>query len=482
MLTYLRAAELKVAILNCWEHCDIIFSKLGYKLVNKLESYQESIPKVPTITVLGHVDHGKTSLIDCIINTHLVDNEVGHITQCVRTHCIKYKGNLLNIVDTPGHSLFEIMRRKSILVTDLAILLIACNEGIKQQTLECVNHVLQIGTLYVVVYSKIDLGIDNTDKIKLELTKYGVTVDSLGGETPELYVSSISKENVKALLDCVCLYVDMNCLRCELLRPAVVVMFDSHFVKGLGLISRCLLFSGYITNLGWPKLFGAKLAVSSMLVDLVGLPISVSPGDSFELRTQRVGVCTKAARAQSMTSECNQNVILKADSCSALECLVELLIVHKIGIIKKGLGSVTDSDISLAKQTSANIVCFNVKVRSELQLKLKSMNCNLICDDLVYNILGKLISWQANQYSFQAEIKNLFYVENQLVYGAKLLKGTVRLHDVIKVLRANKLVFTAQIKSLRCAKLNVMRIACQSSFSLVLNTSKRANVNDVICM
>ncbi len=255
----------------------------------------DSVPKVATVTVLGHIDHGKTSLVNSITRRKS-EMEVGGITQRLRVHSFKYKGVKLTILDTPGHSLFSNTRLNAICVTDVVILVVSLQEGIKRQTWECLDYIVKRGVPAIIAYTKLDCGLGMLAKIRTELIDFGIALEELVGNMVEVCVSAKTNENIKHLLDILCVLLDLGKPECDIGVMAAGVIMDVRLVKGQGAVVSVFLMDGVLTSgqtiaIGnqvenvWLRR-GLRFAIAASVIDVMGLSHNVRSGQSFGLLKQ----------------------------------------------------------------------------------------------------------------------------------------------------------------------------------------------------
>ncbi len=351
----------------------------------------DNVPKMPIVAVLGHIDHGKTSLLDAITSKRIAQTEVGSITQCLRLHGLKHKGCKISFLDTPGHSLFEAIRLNTISVTDAAVLVVCAAEGVKQQTYECAQRILQRNLSALVVYTKLDRGLSGIVGARARLLTAGLIPEAAGGNTPEVGVSSKSGEHIKLFLDTLCALLEVCCPQCDISATTAGTVLDISARTGQSavasaLVERGVLVSGQVVAIGKHeakvKLVGSgHMANASMFVMLTGLPDSVRAGQTF--RAWRAGIDFESERARQPMAD---NAIIKADSCNSINSVAQLLAERDVGVICASLGEVTESNVLLARFTGAWIVAFNSKVGAHQDKLARQLGVSVVKSVLIYEL------------------------------------------------------------------------------------------------
>ncbi|XXN13781.1 MAG: GTP-binding protein [Candidatus Hodgkinia cicadicola] len=449
----------------------------------------DNVPKMPVVTVLGHIDHGKTSLLDAITSKRVAQTEAGHITQCLRFHSLKYRGNRISFLDTPGHSLFEAIRLNTVSVTDAAVLVVSIVEGAKQQTYECVEHLRRRDVPVLVVYTKLDCGLVDADRARAGLLSAGLIPEVAGGVAPEVSVSSKSGENIKLFLDTLCAVLELSCSQCDIGATTAGTILDVNARAGQAaiasaLVERGVLVSGQVVAIGKHeakvKLVGSyHIANASMFVMLTGLPDGVVAGQTF--RAWRAGVDFEDERASQLTAN---NAIIKASSCSSIASVAKLLAERGVGVVCEGLGEVTESNVVLARFTGAWIVAFGVKVGVSQDKLATQLGVVIIRSGLVYELvdaIDRLLTLAHMACCLQ--VTRLFgSVNERVVYGARVDQGSVRVGQRVHVYRRDKLVFelAVTIRSLKRFDRVVNVVKCGQEFGFTLNEQKHVKPGDVL--
>ncbi|MBI2622309.1 GTP-binding protein [Candidatus Microgenomates bacterium] len=428
----------------------------------------------PVVAVLGHVDHGKTTLLDSIRQTNLAQAEVGGITQGIGAYQaeVSHEGQkrLITFIDTPGHQAFVKMRSRGVSAADIAILVVAASEGVKPQTIESISHIKESGIPYIVVLTKSDLPDINTEKVKQELAKAGVMLEGLGGNVPCLSLSAKTGKGLKELLSLILLVWDLAEKKQQEELCAVVI--ESKLDRHRGALATVVVKSGQINT--QDELFvGAtpfkvraifnyrgqslKQVQTGEAVEILGFTKVPLPGEIIQGKGQEV---VKQPAKQAVNSEeFALSVILKTDNQGSLEAILQLL-PKEILIIEKGSGEVTEGDVLAAKAQKAIIVAFNIKLRSEV-VKLAQVEKILIKEyKIIYQLLEEIKevvdsikSGKTSEVVLgQARILAQFPFNKTRVLGIKVVEGRLAVGDRIKLIRQEAEIGKSKIISMRKIK------------------------------
>ncbi|XXM93636.1 GTP-binding protein [Candidatus Hodgkinia cicadicola] len=448
----------------------------------------EEVPKLPVVVVLGHIDHGKTSLLDCITSQTIALTEEGSITQCLRLHSLKHRGCKISFLDTPGHSLFEAIRLNTISVTDAAVLVVSIAEGAKQQTLECVQQIRLRKVPTLIAYTKLDCGLAGLVSTQASLLNAGLVLEAVGGSTPEVCVSSKSGENIKLFLDTLCSLLEFSNPKCDIGATTAGIILDvnvhsNQTTTASALVERGILISGQTVAVGRHeakvKLVGSSsFANASMFVTLTGLPEEVNAGQTFCAWRSGIDFASDSELARA-----TRNAIIKADSRNSISSVIALLAEHDVGVICAGLGEVTESNVLLARFASAWIVAFNTKVSNQSERLAHQLGVKLVKSSLVYELDGTITELSKPvQEPARAQILKVFPSDQNTVYGAKALRGNIKIGQEALIYRRGKLVFAfpVTIRSLRRLGCEASVVRCGQEFGLTISEQKRIKTNDVL--
>ncbi|ODC04863.1 translation initiation factor IF-2 [Terasakiispira papahanaumokuakeensis] len=478
-----------------------------------MESVQydgQEVDRAPVVTVMGHVDHGKTSLLDYIRRAKVATGEAGGITQHIGAYHVQTDSGMVTFLDTPGHAAFTAMRARGAQATDVVILVVAADDGVMPQTIEAVQHAKAAGVPIVVAVNKIDKPEADPDRVKNELAQYEVIPEDWGGDTQFVHVSAKSGEGIDALLEAVLLQSEILELKAMEDVPAKGVVVESRLDRGRGSVATILVQSGTLRK-GDIVLAGLHYGRVRALIDENGQPVeSAGPsipaeilgldgtpeaGDEFlvvadEKKAREVALFrqgkfreVKLARQQKAKLEnvfnnmgqdeaATVNLVLKADVRGSLEAIIGALKdletdEVKVAVVSSGVGGITETDANLALASEAIVIGFNVRAdaaarqvieREELELRYYSVIYELI-DQVKQAMSGKLAPDFKEEIVGVAEVRDVFRSPKfGAVAGCMVVEGNVHRHKKIRVLRDNVVIYEGELESLRRFKDDVNEV------------------------
>ena len=482
------------------------------RLIDDSEDKEEDlVPRDPVVVVMGHVDHGKTSLLDAIRHTHVTAGEAGGITQHIGAYKVEISGREITFLDTPGHAAFTSMRARGANVTDIAILVIAADDGIMPQTVEAINHAKAAGVSIIVAINKIDKPDANPDRVKQELTEHGLVPEEWGGDVICVPVSAVTHEGIDTLLEMVLLTADMRELKANPSRRARGTVIEAQLDKGRGPVATVLVQNGTLhagdviiagTSVGRVRVMtddkGRKLkdAGPSTPVEIMGLAEVPQAGDLFyavedekmarELAEQRKAE-EKAAQAGkvqkvSLDDLFNQiqqgdvkelNLIVKADvmgSAEAVQASLEKLSNDevRVRVIHSGVGAISGSDLMLAEASNAIIIGFNVRPDAAIREDAAQRGVDIRTYRIIYECIeemeaamkGMLAPKFREVVQGHAEVRQIFKVSGVgTIAGCYVKSGKINRNSSVRVLRDSVVVAETKIDSLRRFKDDVREVA-----------------------
>ena len=383
-------------------------------------------PRPPVVTIMGHIDHGKTSLLDYIRKSNITESESGGITQHIGAYQIELEGGKkITFIDTPGHETFTAMRARGANITDIVILVVAADDGVKPQTVEAINHAQAAKVPIIVAINKIDKNPQGVDMVKQQLSKLGLQPEDWGGKTIMVPVSAKTGSGIKELLEMILLEAEMLELKANYQRPALGIVLESKVSSGLGVVTSvfvqegilhrgdvvvCGLHYGRIRNMYDDRKRALKEASPSSAVEIIGLNGVVSAGDKFFVvpneKTARKIIEERKAESKirqpqsaggnlsSLWGEKEQKefrIIIKADTYGTLEAIESLIKSIKleevnIQVLHKGVGSVNNSDIALAEASQAFVVAFRVSIESKARELAKQKKIQIKRYQVIYEV------------------------------------------------------------------------------------------------
>lgn len=486
----------------------------------------------PIITVMGHVDHGKTSLLDYIRDTNVISGEAGGITQHIGAYTINIHDNAITFIDTPGHAAFTAMRSRGASVTDIAVLVIAADDGIKPQTVEAINHAKAAEVPIVVAINKIDKPAANVDKVKQELTEYGLVAEDWGGTTVCVNVSAKTGEGIDKLLDMILLVAEVEDLKANYEERAVGTIIEARIDKQRGVTASLLVKSGVLKDgdiIVTGTIFGKVRAMTnekakrlteagpSTAVEVIGLSEVPEAGDKFfvaenekearkltESRKDRIRIRALKSGTPFSLEELYEQIsqgelkevklVIKADVQGSLEALkqsLEKLNVNEDGIrvviLHSGVGAVTETDVSLAAASKAVIIAFNVRADNNAKLLSVKEGIEIRYYTVIYNVLeeiedamkGMLDPVFKEVVTANAEIRQVFNLPNgNSIAGCYVTNGTITRKEKVRVIRDGIVLCDSTVSSLKRFKDDVKEVATGYECGIGIDKFNNLKEND----
>ena len=467
------------------------------KIVTEEDKHQGNDPRAPVVTVMGHVDHGKTSLLDALRQSDVVSTEHGGITQHIGAYQVKVNDKkLITFIDTPGHAAFTEMRARGSKITDIVILVVAANDGIKPQTIEAINHSKAAGVPIIVAINKCDLqGID-TSKVKNQLLEHELIVEEMGGDVLCNEISALKNINLDKLKENILLQSELLDLRTKKNALAKAVVIESRLDKGRGPVSTVLITSGTLKK-GNTFISGStkgkvramfdhnnkqiNSAEPSMPVEVIGFENVNNAGDDFivlndEEKINEILEFRKSGSKKNKTKSASEsedifgnveksemlNIVLKADvngSLEAIDAAITKIEIEKIKpkIILSAVGPITETDVTLAKASNAKILGFNVRPNKEAKELASSYKMEIGFFNIIYeaiefvekSIKGTLEPVTKEENIGQCEVLQVFNVSKTgKVAGVKVTQGEVKNNSQARLVRDGSVVYAGKIGSL----------------------------------
>lgn len=482
----------------------------------------------PVVTVMGHVDHGKTMLLDAIRHTDVISTESGGITQHIGAYQVtlkkENKERTLTFLDTPGHEAFSAMRAHGANITDVVVLVVAANDGVKPQTIEAINHAKAASVPVVVAINKIDLPDADIDRVKRQLADNNLLSEEWGGDVPMIPVSAKGKENIDALLEMIILVADLKELKADATVAATGVVIESHLQAGRGPIATILIQEGTLhvhdvvvigSTYGKIRIMenylGKKItsATPAMPVRIAGLQEVPNYGD-------RVLAVTDEKEAKDLTkvksikrkvlsiAEFSQEIkagkikelklIVKADVAGSMEAIKKSLAEIstdevKINVIHEAVGDINESDVNMAVASNALVVGFRVKASTDVMNLARRENVKISIYEIIYQLLDDLsaaLSGLLEPEIVQTEIGRLeilaiFKVhKNEKIIGGKVTKGKLENNCNIKIVRDKETIGEGKIEGLQLNKKDVREVLENFECGLKVETEIKVAVGDTL--
>ena len=498
-----------------------------YEIIDKEE---DLVSRPPVVTIMGHVDHGKTSLLDAIRNAHVVDKEAGGITQHIGAYQVKINDRLITFIDTPGHEAFTQMRARGASVTDIVIIIVSAEDGVKPQTKEAIDHAKAAKVPIIVAINKMDLPNANPDRVLQELSECGLTPEEWGGDTLVNRISAKTKMGLNELLENILLVADMNDLKANPNRYATGSVIESKLDKNIGSVTTMLIQNGTL-RLGDPVVVGnvyGKVrtlkndkgqdiieALPSTPVEITGLNEPPVAGDRFmafetekeakkiaeerklrskEANTNRSGMTLEDLFNKVKEGAKSINVVLKTDVKGSEEAIKQSLSKINVegvtvDVIRSGIGTITESDIVLANASNAIIIGFNVRPSNKIMEIAKEYNADIRLHNVIYKIieeledamLGMLDPEYEEKVIGTAEVRQLFkFSKVGTIAGSFVQDGTIKQNSKARVVRDGIVVYDGNIASIQRGKDRVNEVKKGIECGITIENFSDIKENDII--
>ena len=496
-----------------------------------VDSEEDMVKRAPVVTIMGHVDHGKTTLLDTIRKTDVASGEAGGITQNISAYQVKYKDDYITFIDTPGHAAFTEMRSRGAKITDIVIIIVAADDGVMPQTKEAIDHAKAAGVPIIVAINKIDKPGANPDRVMQELAEYGLTPDTWGGDTLFNQISAKNGIGIDSLLDNILLVAELESYKANPNRYAVGSVIESRLDKHLGPVVTVLIQNGTL-RIGDPIVVGTSFgkvrslkndkgmeivsAMPSTPVEITGINDVPSAGDKFmafetekeakqvsekrkEIQKLNASKGSKAVTLDDLFARVQEGVkevkvIIKADvngSAEAVKNSLEKIEVEnvKVRVIRSSVGAITESDIVLAKASNAIIVGFNVRPSNQIKDYAKEQGVEIRLYDIIYKAVeemtdalkGMLEPVYEEKIIGEATVKQLFkFSKVGTIAGSYITDGIVKKDAKARLIRDGVVVYNGEIGSLQREKDAVKEVKKGLECGITLNNYSDIKVGDVI--
>ena len=499
----------------------------NYEIQDKEE---DLIPRPPVVTIMGHVDHGKTTLLDYIRNTDVVGEEAGGITQAIGAYSVKYNDKRITFIDTPGHAAFTEMRARGAEITDIVIIIVAADDGVMPQTKEAIDHAKASKVPIIVAINKIDKEDANIERTMTGLVENGLTPEEWGGDTIVNQISAKSGKGIDELLENILLVAEVHDYKANPNRYALGTVVESKKDEKVGTTATLLIQNGTL-RLGDPIVVGnyyGKVrtlkndkgqnvveATPSTPVEVTGLSEVPDAGDKFmafesEKEAKRVsderklrakkqvqnlgGLSLEDLFSRIQKGQKEINVILKADvngSVEAVKNALEKIDIEgvKINVVRAAVGAVTESDIVLASASNALIIGFNVRGSSKTMDTAKEYGIEIKTYDIIYKVVedmeramkGMLDPEYEEKVVGTAEIRKLFkFSKVGLIAGCHVLTGAININDKARIIRDGIVVYNGEINTLQREKDTVKDVKKDMDCGITLTNCQDYQENDII--
>jgi translation initiation factor IF-2 len=496
------------------------------------DSPEQLKPRPPVVTIMGHVDHGKTSLLDAIRKTNVVSGEAGGITQHIGAYQVETPNGLVTFIDTPGHEAFTSMRARGAKATDIAVLVVAADDGVMPQTVESINHARAAGVPIIVAINKIDKQSANPNKVRTELLQHEIVVEGMGGDTLDVEVSAVKGTNLDKLLETILLQAEVLDLKANPDREASGLVVEAQLDKGRGPVATVLVQRGtlklgdiFVAGSAWGRVRALindkgeqiKEAGPSVPVEVLGLNSAPEAGDQFDVvpnearareitdyreRKRREGRGTGVVRSslEQMMSQMSQAgrkefpILVKADVQGSAEAIVQAL--EKIGndeirsrVVHYAVGGINESDVSLAQASGAVILGFNVRAsgqardaaeRAGIEVRYYNIIYDLV-DDIKAAMSGKLAPELRESFLGNARILEVFNITKVgKVAGCQVTEGRVERGAKVRLIRDSVVIHEGTLSTLKRFKDEVKEVQVGQECGMAFENYQDMRQGDVI--
>ena len=526
------------------ETAQLVAEEMGHKVILRRENELEEAvmsdrdtgaaaePRAPVVTIMGHVDHGKTSLLDYIRSTKVASGEAGGITQHIGAYHVETDNGMITFLDTPGHAAFTSMRARGAQATDIVVLVVAADDGVMPQTIEAIQHAKAAGVPVVVAVNKIDKPEADPDRVKNELSQYGIMPEDWGGESQFVHVSAKAGTGIDELLDAILLQAEVLELKAVRKGMASGAVIESFLDKGRGPVATVLVREGTL-NKGDIVLCGFEYgrvramrnelgqevleAGPSIPVEILGLSGVPAAGDEVtvvrdekkarEVALYRQGKFREVKLARQQKSKLENmfanmtegevhevNIVLKADVQGSVEAISDSLLKLstdevKVKIIGSGVGGITETDATLAAASNAILVGFNVRADASARKVIESESLDLRYYSVIYHLIDEVKAAMSGMLSPElkqqiiglAEVRDVFKSPKfGAIAGCMVTEGTIKRHNPIRVLRDNVVIYEGELESLRRFKDDVNEVRNGMECGIGVKNYNDVRVGDMI--
>lgn len=474
----------------------------------------------PVVVVLGHVDHGKSSILEKIKDLKITEKESGGITQHIGAYEVEHEGKKITFIDTPGHEAFSAMRSRGAKVADIAVLVIAAEEGIKPQTKEAISHIKKAGIPMIVAINKMDKPGADPEKVKRELSVQDISVESMGGKIPSVETSAETGKGLSDLLELILLVAEMEDFKADVSKPAEGVIVESYLDSQRGPTATLILQNGILKRgdiLGTPSATGKirimedfqgkaiEKAFPSMPVIVLGFENVPGVGEKLKVfanieaakkEVKNIEPARQSSDSQDLVEPDKKvlNIILKIDVLGSLEAIEEVLkelpqekVVLKI--LKAEVGEINESDVKLAIGSKAKIIGFRVKVDPIAERLAEREKMKIICFDVIYelaqavrDLLGKRVSSEIVRVDLgKVKILEIFLTEkNRQIIGGKVIDGEVKRGASLEVYRNEEKVGQGKITKLQKEKKEIGEVGKGSECGILYQGDTEIEEGDIL--
>ena len=471
-----------------------------------------SFNRAPIVTIMGHVDHGKTTLLDALRESKITDKEHGGITQHIGAYQIIHQDQPITFIDTPGHAAFSKMRERGAHVTDIVVLVIAADDGIKPQTVESIKHIKASGSHLIVAINKMDVVGASADMVKAQLTEHEIFVEGYGGQTPVVEISAKTKKGLDQLLEIIVLLSQVEELNADPQAPLEAIIIESNLDKKRGALATAIVKNGTIKVAQHIYTDDQQHKVKALFNDLGQRIEAATPGEPVEILgfkavpaigttlTQEpsapdVSINTSLDQEIS-TTETDEDeeekkvipIILKADTAGTLEAIMQSIAQEEIVIVSSSVGVISESDILHSQNTNALIIGFNVPVSASAKKLARIEKIEILTFNIIYKLIEyiekrvmKLLEPTIDeQETGVAQVMAVFEIRGEVIAGCKVISGKIDKGALVHLERDQKNIADAKISSLKQGKIDVNQVEEKAECGIVLSPAIDIKVTDRI--
>jgi len=472
----------------------------------------------PVVTIMGHVDHGKTSLLDYIRKTKVQASESGGITQHIGAYQIEFNGKKMTFIDTPGHAAFNKMRERGAQITDIVVLVVAANDGVKPQTIESIRHIKQANVPVIVAINKIDLPDVYPDMAKGQLAEQGILVQGYGGSVDVIELSAKSGKGVDKLLDTIAVTAELNELTADSQAPLKAVVIEATMDAKRGPVASVIVQQGTLkvrqditdgdTITGRVRgLFDENgKALSDVTpgcpAEIIGLKSVPSVGSIIKDQSANYEVVAETEVktdedlefgdfdfGQILEEKPKLKLIIRADVEGTLEAIEQNLDQESVELIDAGVGDVNENDIGYAKTSGASILAFRVKISKRIKELAKNEGVKIKFYDVIYHLIEdlqkqmlKLLEPTIDEVVLgEAEVVQTFTMKGEKIAGCKVKTGQIKKHDLFHLKRNDQIIANPVVKSMMHGKEEIVEVKAKNEFGMTFKNRKLDfQVGDII--
>ena len=535
MATITQSVDAETASLVCAEYgctAEVVSLYEETLIEEESDNKEHLIIKPPVVTIMGHVDHGKTKLLDALRETDIASGEAGGITQHIGAYQVVTPKGRITFLDTPGHEAFTAMRARGAQVTDIVVLVVAANDGVMPQTIEAIKHAQDAKVPIIVAINKIDLPEANQERVIQQLGNYNIVPEEWGGSSPMVGISALKKLNLDKLEDTILTVAEMLQLKADPEKRAIGTVIEAKLDQGRGPVATVLISAGTI-SMGSPFIAGMesgriralfndrgekiKTAGPATPVEILGLSGVPNAGDPFhvlasekeaktimekrqELNRQQQAQKIKKVKLENLSEVIRDGkiedfkVIIKADVRGSVEAIKESLekltsSEIKVTVIYDGAGEITESDVMLASAANALIIAFNTRANSKVRdvadregVEIRHYNIIYqVLDDVKMALVGMLSPDISEKNTGELEVRETYKISSiGVIAGCMVKSGVIKRNSMIRVIRGGSVIYTGKLKSLKRFKEDVAEVKESYECGILIDGYNDIKVEDII--